>query len=134
MEWVNEDGTVCDPQPDDICGFCGLPGAAAAVHETVDVGGQVVANTAFRCAMRLADNCKAENLECYVEIERLRKIEAAAVACNDSPEWSGESFYDSLLDLGKALRGEIVADKTADDAQACAQANLDAMVLRDTEC
>lgn len=47
------------------------------------------------------------------ELERLRKIEAAAVVCNDFPEWSGEAFYDSLLDLGKALRGEVGAGGTA---------------------
>lgn len=32
MQWVNEDGTVCDPQPDDVCGFCGLPGADKIPH------------------------------------------------------------------------------------------------------
>ena len=32
MKWINEEATVCDPQPDDICGFCGLPGADKIPH------------------------------------------------------------------------------------------------------
>ena len=59
-----------------------------------------------QCSLRARDQLRTE-------VDRLRNIEAAAVVCNDFPEWSGEAFYDSLLDLGKALRGEVGAGGTA---------------------
>ena len=37
------------------------------------------------------------------ELERLRKIEAAAVACTEYEQWTGGTFYDLMIDLQKAL-------------------------------
>ena len=40
------------------------------------------------------------------EIERLRKIEAAAVDVVMAPTWSGDDFYNLVCHLDVALRGE----------------------------
>ena len=37
------------------------------------------------------------------ELERLRKIEAAAVACTEYEQWTGGTFYDLMIELQKAL-------------------------------
>lgn len=37
------------------------------------------------------------------ELERLRKIEAAAVACTEYEQWTGGTFYDLMIELKKAL-------------------------------
>lgn len=37
------------------------------------------------------------------EIERLRKIESAAVAAVEYEQWTGGTFYDLMIDLQKAL-------------------------------
>jgi len=37
------------------------------------------------------------------ELERLRKIEAAAVACTEYEQWTGGKFYDLMIQLQKAL-------------------------------
>jgi len=47
------------------------------------------------------------------ELERLRKIEAAAVACSEHPVWNDDQFYGLMTELQRALRGEVGADKTA---------------------
>ena len=47
------------------------------------------------------------------ELERLRKIEAAAVAAVEYEQWQGSTWYDLMIDLQKALHGEVGADKTA---------------------
>lgn len=49
------------------------------------------------------------------ELERLRKIEAAAVACSEHPVWNDDQFYGLMTELQRALRGEVGADKTAND-------------------
>ena len=48
-----------------------------------------------------------------MEVARLRKIEAAAVAAVEYEQWQGGTWYDLMIDLQKALRGEVGADKTA---------------------
>jgi hypothetical protein len=53
--------------------------------------------------------------ELRMEVARLRVIEAAAVACSEHPVWNDDHFYDLMIDLQKALRGEVGADKTAND-------------------
>ncbi len=40
------------------------------------------------------------------ELERLRAIEVAAVACVEDGQWGGEEFYELMCELQKALRGE----------------------------
>ena len=40
------------------------------------------------------------------EIERLRKIEAAAVAAVEYEQWTGGTWYGLMIDLQEALRGE----------------------------
>ena len=40
------------------------------------------------------------------EIQRLRRIEYAAVACSEHPIWNDDRFYDLMCELQKALRGE----------------------------
>lgn len=47
------------------------------------------------------------------EIERLRVIEAAAVACSEYPVWNDDQFYGLMIELQRALRGEVGADETA---------------------
>ena len=37
------------------------------------------------------------------ELERLRKIEAAAVACTEYEQLTGGTFYDLMIELQKAL-------------------------------
>lgn len=37
------------------------------------------------------------------ELERLRKIEAAAVACTEYEQWTGDTFYDLMIELQKAI-------------------------------
>ena len=37
------------------------------------------------------------------ELERLRKIEAAAVACTEYEQWTGDTFYGLMIELQKAL-------------------------------
>lgn len=39
-----------------------------------------------------------------MENERLRKIEAAAVACTEYEQWTGSTFYDLMIALQDALR------------------------------
>lgn len=39
-----------------------------------------------------------------IENERLRRIEAAAVACAEYEQWSGSTFYDLMIALQDALR------------------------------
>ena len=48
-----------------------------------------------------------------MEVARLRKIEAAAVAAVEYEQWQGSTWYDLMIDLQKALHGEVGADKTA---------------------
>lgn len=38
------------------------------------------------------------------ENERLRKIEAAAIACAEYEQWTGSTFYDLMITLQDALR------------------------------
>ena len=40
------------------------------------------------------------------EIERLRRIEAAAVKAVSHPQWKGAEFYDDMVELGRAATGE----------------------------
>jgi len=47
------------------------------------------------------------------ELERLRKIEAAAVACSEHPVWNDDQFYGLMTELQRALRGEVGAGETA---------------------
>jgi hypothetical protein len=37
------------------------------------------------------------------EIDRLRRIEAAAVACTESEVWAGDTFYNLMMGLQDAL-------------------------------
>lgn len=46
------------------------------------------------------------------ELERLRKIEAAAVACSEHPVWNDDQFYGLMTELQRALRGEVGAGET----------------------
>ena len=48
-----------------------------------------------------------------MEVERLRVIEVAAVACSEHPVWNDDQFYGLMTELQRALRGEVGADKTA---------------------
>lgn len=50
-----------------------------------------------------------------MEVARLRVIEAAAVACSEHPVWNDDQFYGLMTELQRALRGEVGADKTAND-------------------
>ena len=63
--------------------------------------------------MKRAEQWKAEHLASNAEIERLRKIEAAAVACTDALNWSGDAFSELMFALENALRGEVGAGDTA---------------------
>ncbi len=61
-------------------------------------------------AVRSAEYWKAEHLAGNAEIERLRKIEAAAVACESAPNWYGDAFTELMFCLQDALRGEVGDD------------------------
>ena len=37
------------------------------------------------------------------EIDRLRRIEAAAVACTESEVWAGDTFYNLMMGLQEVL-------------------------------
>ena len=56
---------------------------------------------------------KDEVARLNAEVERLRVIEAAAVACSEHPVWNDDHFYGLMTELQRALRGEVGADKTA---------------------
>lgn len=49
-----------------------------------------------------------------MELSRLRKIEAAAVAAVEYEQWQGDTWYDLMIDLQKALHeSKVGADGTA---------------------
>lgn len=50
-----------------------------------------------------AEYWKAEHLAGNVEIERLRIIEAAAVAALDFDQWQGDEWYEAMMSLQKSL-------------------------------
>ena len=57
-------------------------------------------------AQLLMYNAADELRNQHTEIERLRKIEAAAVAAVDFDQWQGDEWYESMMALQKALHGE----------------------------
>lgn len=54
----------------------------------------------------LAADIKAHEKKAEDELARLRRIEAAAVAAVEYEQWTGGTFYDLMIDLQKAVRGE----------------------------
>ena len=46
------------------------------------------------------EECKRQT---EIELKRLRRIEAAAVACTEYEQWTGGTFYDLMIELQKAL-------------------------------
>ena len=58
--------------------------------------------------------------ETATEIARLRNIEAAAVAAVEDVPWQGDEWYDLMVDLQRALRGEVnvsVAESCRNDGR-----------------
>mgnify|MGYP006314336005 CR=1 FL=1 len=47
------------------------------------------------------------------EIERLRSIEAAAVAAVNSEQWQGDAFHERMCELSDVLHGDPSADEPA---------------------
>lgn len=104
---------------------CGLIGGYRTVEMLDAIEGYarvVLADKAVQEAFVAANQhlLKLGAGETATEIARLRNIEEAAVAAVEDTPWQGDEWYDLMVDLQRALRGEVkvgVTDGCRDDGR-----------------